>query len=285
MAKLRLDQITEADLQEYCATASDFAFEQRVFAELRRLKFDAQHGGTYTDPVTSKPREFDIRAGRDLEVSRYYDRFWFRMAISVECKNIGKHCPLVIGTVPRRECDAFHEFMVVSKNSNDGNPESWNAVRVSQKLYRTGEAVGKDCVQVGRLASNNELSGSDQTVYEKWSQALSSSHDLAFNATSHRPDGYTKGYTHLTSVLPLVVVPDGTLWEIPFDGSGDQKAPPQVVSSCPYFVGHSILRGGERIMELSHLHFCTISGLESFFEALTANPTDELFPEWQLRTL
>ncbi len=60
MAKLKTDPITPADLVEFLNTTSDFGFEIKVMKVLAGLGFKLKHGGTYIDPVTEKPRQFDI---------------------------------------------------------------------------------------------------------------------------------------------------------------------------------------------------------------------------------
>jgi len=64
MAKLKHAPIVAADLVEFLDSQSDFAFEIRVLNSLIALGFECEHGGTYDDPATNKPREFDIRATR-----------------------------------------------------------------------------------------------------------------------------------------------------------------------------------------------------------------------------
>jgi hypothetical protein len=53
---------TAADLKEYLASADDFAFEREIYSVAKGLGFQVQHAGLYTDPVTGKPRQFDVRA-------------------------------------------------------------------------------------------------------------------------------------------------------------------------------------------------------------------------------
>jgi hypothetical protein len=55
MAKYKLDPITAADIGEYAADQSDFAFECDVVRLLADLHVPKEHSGTYEDPVTGKP--------------------------------------------------------------------------------------------------------------------------------------------------------------------------------------------------------------------------------------
>ena len=69
MAKLKTYPIGESDLIEFLESSSDFAFEQEIFKTLIDLDFKAQHSGTYSDPNTGLPREFDIRGTKWLSIS------------------------------------------------------------------------------------------------------------------------------------------------------------------------------------------------------------------------
>jgi hypothetical protein len=284
VAKLKLDEIVASDINEYAEKSSDFAFEQRVFCELITQGFDAEHGGTYVDPVTGKPREFDIRAKKDLSGDSYHRSLWPRLFLAVECKNIGKHFPLVIGTVPRRSSDAFHEVIVIKKSNYVGGSKPV-IKRVPRKLYDENTPVGKDCVQVGRLHSGDDLTGSDQGIYEKWSQAISSSHDLVRSACAIKDLERDISFDLVTLVLPIVVVPDNTLWVVNYDGNGGRVGSPVAVDQASYFVGHRIPIENANCAEISHLHFCTLGGLKPFFESFTSFPTDKLIPSSVLRSL
>jgi hypothetical protein len=55
------DPIDQADRIAYLEKVSDFAFELRCLERLTKLGFQCQHGGSYTDPVTNKTRQFDLR--------------------------------------------------------------------------------------------------------------------------------------------------------------------------------------------------------------------------------
>jgi hypothetical protein len=54
--------ITKAEIDKFVAEDSDFGFEMSVLAELRTLGFECSHSGTYSDPMTKKIRQFDLRA-------------------------------------------------------------------------------------------------------------------------------------------------------------------------------------------------------------------------------
>lgn len=83
MAKLRDDEISLSDIEEYLKDSSDFGFEIRILKLLSGLGFTAQHGGIYQDPITNKNREFDIRAEKEFAGKK--------ISIAVECKNLRRN--------------------------------------------------------------------------------------------------------------------------------------------------------------------------------------------------
>lgn len=85
MAKLKKDRITQADMEEFVRSNSDFGFEMKVVKALRLEGFSCSHSGTYRDPITDKVRQYDIRAQKD--------RGDLTVAIAVECKNLRSNNP------------------------------------------------------------------------------------------------------------------------------------------------------------------------------------------------
>ena len=57
-----IDKISADDIGEYLASTDDFAFEREVYNIAKGLRFSAQHAALYVDPITGKPRQFDVRA-------------------------------------------------------------------------------------------------------------------------------------------------------------------------------------------------------------------------------
>src|SRR5581483_9086534 len=103
MAKLKAYPIIQADLIEFLNDQSDFAFEVQILHALINREFSCEHGGTYVDPATEKPREFDIRA------TKRFRKCFARLA--VECKNLCPNYPVLISCLPRRSEEAFHEVV------------------------------------------------------------------------------------------------------------------------------------------------------------------------------
>ena len=169
------EPITAADLSEYLASQDDFAFEREVYHVAKRLGFAAEHAALYTDPVTDKPRQFDVRASFTLGNRQ--------IALAIECKGLSASYPLLVSCVPRSRNEAFHEHLVADNVMG----QNTSYTRVSTVLggqfpmaYEAGQPVGKSMRQVRRDARGNkrgELTSGDD-VFDKWMQALASIADL-----------------------------------------------------------------------------------------------------------
>jgi hypothetical protein len=268
MAKLQVTAIGQADLIDFLDNNSDFSFEIQVLNALIKNGFSCEHGGSYIDQATKKAREFDIRATK-----RFGKRF---LRLAVECKNVRPSFPLLISCLPRREDESFHE-MVISIDPHHVFPErGLHAMHISESknirltanrsLYKIGQPVGKSCEQVGRTPSGEIICG-DSDVYAKWSQALSSAHDLTYLACR---DGVERTQdTALSLVFPIVVVPNARLWTTEYDDEGNRVQNPKSVDRCSYFVDlsyehHVGLRWNH--YTISHIEFTTMTGLMAFID-------------------
>src|SRR5437899_2290398 len=167
MAKLKQDAITNVDLLEFLTGYSDFSFEIQVLNTLIAGGFACDHGGTYDDPATKKPRQFDIRA------TKTFGKRFLRLA--AECKNLRPNFPLLLTCLPRRDEESFYEVVVsVNPESHPFEPPHGlyaiamlprsRHVRLTgaDSIYSPGQPVGKSCDQAGRLSSSsNEISSTD----------------------------------------------------------------------------------------------------------------------------
>jgi len=276
MPKLKPDPVGQPELTDFLDNHSDFCFEIQVLNTLVGLGFPCEHGGSYEDPVTKKPREFDIRATKDL--GKRILRF------AVECKNLRENYPLLVSCVPRRHEEAFHEIafsvhpdkIALRKRAPFDIPAMEprsKTVRITgaRSFYPSGGPVGKSCEQVGKTV-NGDITASDSDVYAKWSQALSSAHDLTYEACR---DGTERtGDACLSLVFPILVVPNGRLWVVEFDAAANRTCQPRQTDRCSYFVNlfyyhRSGLTGDE--MTISHLEFVTVTGLCEFADQLCGN--------------
>lgn len=207
MAKLKPDPIAEADLIDFIDHDSDFGFEITVLNRLLAKGFECEHGGSYEDPFTNKPREFDLRATKRIT------RTVIRLA--VECKNLRENFPLLVSCLPRRAEESFHEVIVsidpkrctLSEPANMHVPAFEARARNirfagAESIYKPAEMVGKSVAQVGRTGDNS-ITGGDSEVYSKWAQALSSAQALMERCYDDGENGPEKLY--LSVVVPVLV--------------------------------------------------------------------------------
>jgi hypothetical protein len=102
------DPISKEDIQEYLGSYSDFTFEINILNLLTNMGFKSQHSGTYTDPVTQRMREFDIRA---VYSKKLLSGLYFNLFLAVECKNLKENFPLIIHCMPRTREEAFEDLI------------------------------------------------------------------------------------------------------------------------------------------------------------------------------
>ncbi len=273
MAKLKTDPITQTDLVEFLNDYSDFSFEIQILHALIDRGLSCEHGGTYDDPSTNKPREFDIRA-------TLVDRNSF-LRLAVECKNLRPNFPLLISCMPRRKEESFHEIVfsvntdkwAIGKVPNPCIPAMLpksTSVRLThdRTFYQVGGAVGKSCDQVGR-SSLGHIIATDSNVYEKWAQSLSSADELTA-LSCYDGEERTRNVA-LSVVFPILVVPNGSLWITSYDDNGSRVSDPLQTDRCSYYVNrtyfHRSVSGGEELT-LSHLEIVTRDGLLTFVDEL-----------------
>lgn len=250
--------ITAEDLAEFLKSEDDFAFELKVFQECRKLDRKARHGGTYTDPVTKQSRQFDIRMCITEGPSN--------LALAIECKNLNPCFPLMISRIPRLREEAFHQIIFVSGHDAEALTQRGN-----KTLYPRNAPVGKATTQVGKSAKQNgrdplvKFVSEDSEVYNKWSQAVSSAHDLIVEGARPAED------FRVTIVIPFLVVPNNTLWVVDYAEDGQLQGRPESVDECTFFLGKDyqiITSSLPHIFTytLTHLQVVTVNGLSAFLQ-------------------
>ena len=259
--------INASDIEEYLQTRSDFDLELFVYRTLRERGFSVAHGGTYIDPATTKPRQYDLRAYGLLSRT-----FGFGVHLSIECKSLSTDAPLVISRVPRPTSDSYHELIHVHKDPQASPPE----VRIAREqkergIYRPFNQVGKRTAQVRRDQGGRGFKDDDRESYEKWSQALSSAADLVRESAEAQPSADL-----YVSILPILVVSDDTLWVVDYSEEGKRLGPPKPTDEAELFVDRDYpirslnnWQAGPLVYHISHLHIFTRTGLVSFLSQLT----------------
>jgi hypothetical protein len=122
------------------------------------LGFEAQHAALYSDPITGKQREFDIRACYTLRNNK--------IALAIECKGLKTDYPLVVSCVPRTRSEAYHEILQVSEEPISAYVPAPVVTRLARVpsdrnlcIYPVGHGVGKSMRQVKRERARGELRG------------------------------------------------------------------------------------------------------------------------------
>jgi hypothetical protein len=248
MAKLGTAPITATDLKEFTNADSDFAFEMMVLNWLQNNGFRCQHSATYRDPITGKLRQFDIRAEFTSGIHT--------LALAVECKDLRPNFPLLISTMPRTDAEAFHSVILFHR----GTVNSFEVKPVDGfGMYRANRPVGKTTDQVGREDYSKELVSNDEQTFDKISQAINGCRDLIEKLCSEVSDVQKR------IIVPVLVVPSGTLWQVNYDAAGAIAIPPTQVQHSNIFLGSSwdskSPYGDELSYRISHLEIVTFDGL------------------------
>jgi hypothetical protein len=116
---------------------------------------------------------------------------------------------LLISAVGRADNEAFHERIVFV-------PErlfTALSVEQSRKMYRAGGMVGKQS-DLLRRDKQGQLTSNDEEAFGKFNQAINSCVDLIHeSAEAGVPPA-------LRVVLPILVVPNGALWQVDYAANG-----------------------------------------------------------------
>ncbi len=171
--------IQPSDIRNVIAKEDDFGHELRVGAAIRTCPaIHVEHGGTYTDKVTKKPRQFDYRC--------WLRKGQARLALAVECKNLSPLVPLVVCGIARQKEEAYHEliesrFGIFRRGSAtiDGLSSITRRTDGDSGFYPANEFVGKSLV---RIQADKMSRLADSDIYDKWSQSISSGVELVREA-------------------------------------------------------------------------------------------------------
>jgi hypothetical protein len=266
--------ISPSDILRVVTKEDDFGHEMRVGHVIRSCPaIQLQHGGTYTDAVTQKPRQFDYRCWLRKEAAT--------LSLAVECKNLNHVVPLVICGTARREDEAFHDVIesrqgTVKRRTATivGSSSVTRRATLENSFYPPRSFVGKSLVRI-QTDKQPMVRSQDSDVYDKWAQALSSAVELAQSAC----DSAKRLTVHrsFTAVVPAVVVPDDLLWRVYYDDNGGISSDPARVNECELYVGREIEVGGAKGTPLfhqftfSHVHFFTLTGFGSFLSKMAVN--------------
>ena len=258
-AQAKPGPMTAAEVQAYVAENDDFGFEMQVAGKIRTtLGVEVFHGATYTDPVTLKPRQFDVRFRIQEERKTLY--------FAVECKHVDPAFPVIVCGRPAEAKENYHHIII---SRGQESLVSASVQKAQSSHFLPYAFVGKSILKPGK--------GKDGEIHEGWSQALSSAHELVVEAVRK---GAPMDMCNFGAVFPWLVVPDHTLWQVNFDPDG-QMGTPEPVNYCRFFVGHHYeLEPATEKICLTHIEFMTITGLQKMLHQLKdiAHDWDDWIP-------
>lgn len=282
MQNLDTAPIEKDDLKEFlAATDDDFRLELKTYKICKNAKLDVSHGGTYEDSVTRKTRQYDVRAS--------ITKAQRTLHLAVECKHLKPFFPLLILQTPRTAEESFQEIMWSYWSAKPITPNVTPAGKHrndERRFYRESDFVGKVTHRVGKKhGKTKEYVNDDSEVFDKWSQAVSSAHDLIEksaqgNVGTHEPFSYAM-------TLPLLVVSDDALWVARYSEEGRQIGVPTKVDETTIYIGKQYQTKNALSYCVSHLHIYTLKGFTKFIRRLTVEHDHneliwyDLFPhEW-----
>lgn len=251
--------ITPSEIQDVVQREDDFGHEMRVggilknvqapestFIKARVSRLD--HGGTYIDPATSKTRQFDYRC----RISKGIEGL-DKILLAIECKNLNPDLPLVVCGRERTEKEAYHLYISRNENSH----VSILKVEGASSLYKPSDFVGKSLLRL-KFKEKKLCSDGDSEIYDKWSQALASCRDLAIEFANADSTTERKGNAFL---MPIVVVPNNSLWTVSYNNDGTIQDSPKSVDLCDFYVDHKLPASFPFV--LTHIQFATLTGLST----------------------
>jgi hypothetical protein len=280
--------IKPADIRAAIENDDDFGHEMRVGDILRNLQplssshycpvacGPPEHGATYTDPITRKPRQFDFRyrLWRSVSPTNHSCQC---VLLAVECKNLHPSSPLVVSGRERTTEEAYHTFVESTCDERGNAYDSIAKMTVGgSRIYSTDQFVGK---KLSRLKPSKDPKAKQKLdvdtnqqsdVYDRWSQAVASAQDLAANARSYAKEHSAQRYRSF--IMPVVAVPDESLWKATYDNTGKLVEDPVPVDEFRYFVAtpfHDNNSNSPPWFILTNIHFVTITGLKNLLSNFT----------------
>lgn len=245
MARKRTLPLQQTDLAEFLAQESDFGFEMETLATLRSIGLSAEHAAVYADPITGRLRAYDIRArwhgeGRSLR-------------LAIECKHLRPNAPLLIHATPRLQTEAYHTVVVRKRTGL-----LFQTPRPSASVYAPGESVGRHTDQPSK-EEGGDFRSSDAGTFDKWLQAVNGCRDL-IKELLEAPTLVSEA----SVVIPVLVVPKETLWQVDYEESGSIRTQVRQVERSTLILRHvwSVPWGlGPLNYDVSHLEIVTLPAL------------------------
>jgi hypothetical protein len=265
------DSITAEHLKEFIATQDDFALELFAYSLARDFGFSATHAGSYVDPISGKARQFDVQATRSCDEN-------FHIYLAIECKSLRPSFPLLVSQLPRIYSESYQQVLWTSGKGQQSFINIGHSVATladGASLYRKNQFVGKAISQVG-FNGEGKLHSKDSEVFEKWGQAIASSSQL-LNKAAALNKSLDKQLQKVV-VVPILVVPDGTLWVVKYNEYGACVQEPENADEAEYFIEHvhAVKSETEGPYTITHLHFVTKTGLRNLLSRFAKDGDDAI---------
>lgn len=278
--------ISPEDLSSYLKEDSSFAFEMRVRELFASGRFRFEHGGTYADPHTGVPRQFDLQVDLNL-------RLWrtpLRLFLAIECKSLSAFSPMLVYRSKRSAYEAGHQLIVTTCGDRDRifrelevNIPDFGCTRQtgpypsicklnlspSKSMYPSGEPVGKAIDVVSKDGSGKFRAG-DKDVYCRWTQALQSVASMFGKLKGDFCD--VKPFI-IHWFLPILVIPDDRLFVVDFDDNGTQLGDPKPIDRTSFFVDYALPETSfdGSAFKIRHLEIFTYTALKDFITSVTGD--------------
>ena len=244
MAKLKKDTLKKENILDFLEIESSFQFEIKVLNTLNDFfnkdrvfkNYKQNHGGIYIDPITNKPREFDIRVEADFTTDTIdeYRGINRNIKLAVECTNLKDYNPLVFHSTRREYFEKFH-YLIAQKKWNASlshriRHDNIKSVVWCKKIKGkyspyANDFVGKSSCILGinedQKDKNKRFSTNDAAFYSKLMQSLNSAEQFIeipqYLDTTAIKDSFM-------AIIPIVVVPNNCLWDVQYkDYKGKEK--------------------------------------------------------------
>jgi hypothetical protein len=149
--------------------------------------------------------------------------------------------------------------------------------KADQLKYPLGKFVGKSVLRLKpekeRLVPSSSL---ESEVYQRWTQALASGDALCKAAAVQEG----RDAVASTVILPVVVVPNDTLWTVTYDEEGEIDGESMATEATTLFLNHEVVVvPNNHWMNFGHVHFFTLSGFDWFLASQVKDTSwDDWFP-------
>jgi len=136
--------------------------------------------------------------------------------------------------------------------------------------------------QVGRERETRgvrgQLTALDSEVFDKWAQSLSSIAEIVEWGVQHLVRRYAT--VPRIAFIPVLVVPDGTLWGAKYSENGRIEGDPTAESEIMFYIGRKYHINHQADLVVTHLHIYTLSAVRDLLSGVVngGGIWQQLFP-------